>query len=115
MQLQLEVVEQEQVAAQHQEQMVKILFLQQLHQQVVEVVVQDLLTVDKLVDQVVEEVLIVDQVGQEILLLLVLLKVITVELMLVVEVVLVQLVLTNQQEVIQDQVDTEVVVLQMIF
>ena len=92
MQLQLEVVEQEQVAAQHQEQMVKILFLQQLHQQVVEVVVQDLLTVDKLVDQVVEEVLIVDQVGQEILLLLVLLKVITVELMLVVEVVLVQLV-----------------------
>ena len=75
------MVEQDQLVVHQQEQMVKILFLQQLHQQVVEVVVQDLLTLDKLGVLAVVAVVIVEQVDQEILLLLVLLKEIMVLLM----------------------------------
>ena len=100
--------------AHQQEQMVKILFLHQLHQQVVEVVVQDLLTLDKLVDLVVEEEVTAVQQDLEILLQQTHLKEIVVVLMKVVEVVLVELVMLDHQEVIQDQVELVVMVFLMI-
>ena len=100
--------------AHQQEQMVKILFLHQLHQQVVEVVVQDLLTLDKLVDLVVEEEVTAVQQDLEILLQQTRLKEIVVVLMKVVEVVLVELVVIDHQEVIQDQVELVVMVFLMI-